>query len=189
MSRPACFGSPVAVSHRCETCLTCSGVRACAEQAAHFVGTLPDTTNTQRERQRLSLVIQALKSIPHAADGVGTPQGKKRAALTPQQESAVQGIGKVAGSMARQLFERGWFDFARRELAAGRNPGRKDWQRILCDRLLRGGIERAHLQIAYQEQLGLTEASARVKVSKAVSVFLVGGLAHEVDGRIVFNPN
>jgi hypothetical protein len=91
--------------------------------------------------------------------------------------------------MAKQLFERGWFDFARRELRAGRNPGRKDWQRIFCAGLLQGGTTRDSLQLAFQEQIGLKSASARVQVSKAVSLFLAGGLVRENAGRLVINPN
>lgn len=98
-------------------------------------------------------------------------------------------LGKAAGSLARQLFERGWFEFAKREMAAGRNPGRNEWQRIFCAALMRGGISRESLQLAYQERLDLTPGSARVRVSKAVSVFHAGRLVVETGGRLVISHN
>lgn len=186
MSHPACFGSPVAVSHLCETCRTCRGNIACLAQAIEFLETLPNSPLTQRERQRIALSRQALAGAPVAPGAVVT---SKRIALSAEQEGVIAGLGKAVASMARQLFERGWYEFARRELKAGRNPGRNDWQRILSAGLIRGGISRDALQLAYQEQLNLTPGSARVRVSKAVSVFLAGRLITEVSGKLVINPN
>lgn len=189
MSRPACYGSPVAVSQGCETCQGCQVRLGCADAALRLVEGMPDSPLLQRERQRLSLARQALGGAPRAEGAGEGARARTRVGLTPEQQRAVASLGKAAGSLARQLFERGWFEFARRELAAGRNPGRNDWQRILCAGLMKGGISRQQLQLAYQEQLELTPGSARVRVSKAVSVFLAGRLVVEVEGRLQINPN
>ncbi len=189
MSHPACFGSPTAVSHACETCQACDGAGACIEQAIAFLETLPNSPMLKTERLRLSMTRQALVRAPHAAVGVTPPARKGRAALTQEQQRIVGSLGKVVGSMAKQLFERGWYDFARRELRAGRNPGRNDWQRIMCAGLLGGGVSRSELQMAFQQQLSITSETARVRVSKAVSLFLAGGLVRENAGRLVINPN
>jgi hypothetical protein len=188
LSHPACFGSPVAVSHLCETCRSCRGSSACLTQAIEFLETLPNSPLTQRERQRIALSRQALASSPAGANstGVGT---SKRVSLNAEQEGVIAGLGKAVASMAKQLFERGWYEFAHRELKAGRNPGRNDWQRILSAGLIQGGISRDALQLAYQKQLNLTPGSARVRVSKAVSVFLAGRLITEVSGVLVISPN
>lgn len=186
MTHPACYGSPTAVSHLCETCRACPAVGACIRQAFSFLDSLPNSPLVQGERQRLSLSRQALSEAPRAALGSGSP---KRIGLTANQEAAIKAVGKSVGSMARQLFERGWFDFARSEIEAGRNPGRNDWQRIFCQALIGGGISRDALQIAYQEQLNLTPGSARVRVSKAVSLFLIGQLVTEFDGKLQFSRN
>lgn len=112
-----------------------------------------------------------------------------RVPLSKQQESTVAHLGKATSSMSRQLFERGWFEFAKSEMRAGRNPGKKGWQQILCDFLMRGGVSRGDLQMAYEQQLNLTPGSARVRVSKAVSVFFAGRLIIESNEKIVLSSN
>lgn len=151
-----------------------------------FLDSLPNSPLVQGERQRLSLSRQALTDAPRA---ISRSVSLQRIGLTAKQEATVKSLGQAVGSMARQLFERGWFDFARTEMAAGRNPGRKDWQRIFCHALIRGGITRDALQLAYQEQLKLTPGSARVRVSKAVTLFLAGRLVVESGGRLQFSHN
>lgn len=178
---PSCFGMVSTISHLSETCCACECATACARTAATWLQSLPDSVPVMRERERIAVTRQALASAPVAGQVVGTVQ---RAPLSADQQAAIGGIGQAVASLARRLFETGWFEFARQELAAGRNPGKKDWQRIFCEGLLAGGISRQGLQLAYQEQLGLTPGSARVRVSKAVSVFLVGGLATEVSGLL-----
>lgn len=181
MRYPACFGSPVTVSHLCETCRACSGKTECADAAAAFFDTLPDTPVLKRERQRIALVRQALTGGTPTGDVPGT---SKRAPLSAEQQAVVAGLSQQTGSLVRQLFEKGWFQFARREMAAGRNPGHRNWQRILCQALMDGGITRPALIQAYQQQLGLTPGSAKVRAHKAVTVFRAGGLLTERNGRI-----
>ncbi len=181
MKYPACFGSPVAVSHLCETCRACCSKSACAHAASAFFDGLPDTPVLKRERQRMALVRQALTELAPIG---AVPGSSKRVPLTAEQQAIVAELSKQTGSLVRQLFEKGWFQFARREMAAGRNPGHKNWQRILCQALMDGGITRPGLIQAYQEQLGLTPGSAKVRAHKAVTVFRAGRLLTERNGHI-----
>lgn len=91
--------------------------------------------------------------------------------------------------MVKNMLEAGWFDFARAELQAGRNPGKKSWQRVLCAGLLSGGITRDALRLAYETELSMTPGSAKVRASKAIATFQAGGLLIERNGRLVLNPN
>lgn len=134
----------------------------------------------------MSLVRQALTSSPQQGQGLGTA---KRVPLSAEQESVLEGMAKQTASLVRQLFEKGWFDFARRELAAGRNPGKKDWQKVLCEALLKGGTSRGDLVIAYQDKLGMTPGSAKVRASKAIAVFIAGKLLVERDGYLHLSLN
>lgn len=183
---PACFGSPTAVSHLCETCRSCVAASACVSQAISLLESFRVTPLLQRERQRLSLFSQVVTDAPRGRQIPDTPT---RTGLTAKQEAVVSGLGSAAGSMARQLFQKGWFSFAKSEMRAGRNPGRNDWQRILCAALMDGGTSRTALQVSYQEQLNLTPGSARVRVSKAVTVFLAGGLLYESNGKLQLSQN
>lgn len=184
MTQPICFGMATAVSDRCETCRQCAQRLACCEQAIAFVEQLPDAALTRRERLRLSKARQRL-DVGGADPGAGEGGGEPAAVLSSAQRHKIEGMGKAVKSIATRMFDSGWFDFAQRELAAGRNPGGKPWQRILFDALLGGGISRSGLQLAYQEQLGMTPGSAQVRASKAVSVFRSGGLLVERDGRLL----
>ena len=186
---PACHGSAVVVSNHCETCQKCKVRDSCVSQAISFVESLTDTPAYRTERERLALVQQALTRDPFDVHGGGTTISKKRIALSAEQEKSVASIGKSAGSIARGLFERSWFEFARSEMRQGRNPGRNEWQKIFCDALINGGTTRNDLQVAYQEQLDLKPDSARVRVSKAISVFHVGRLVVERSGMLLLNPN
>lgn len=186
--RPACFGMPVAVSDLSPTCRECPNQNACTAQALSFLDTLSNTESVKQERQRIALVRQGFASTPHAATD---PEGRAgaRRALTPEQESVVAQLPQQVATMVKKLFASGWFEFARRELHAGRNPGRNDWQRLLCGGLLRGGITRAQLQLAYQDKLGMTAGSAKVRVSKAVATFLAGRLLIEREGSLQLSHN
>lgn len=184
MRAPACHGSPVAVSHLCETCVRCASSSSCLSDASRFLEKLPDSDVTQRERLRIAVVRQALWGSPHEQGG-GPPSTPTRLALTQDQEQLVAGLSAQVGSLVRGLLERGWFEYARRELDHGRNPGRNPWQRLLCAGLMRGGISRADLQMAFEQELSLKPSSAKVRVSKAVGVFLAGRLITEVSGKLV----
>lgn len=186
MSNPACFGSPVAVSHLCETCRVCPGRVACAVTATQFLESFPTSPSITRERERMSLVRQALTSSPAQGQGAGTT---KRVPLNAKQQGVLDGMAKQTASLVRQLFEKGWFDFARREMAAGRNPGKKDWQKLLCEALMNGGTTRADLVMAYRDKLGMTPGSAKVRASKAVAVFTAGNLLVERDGYLYLSLN
>ena len=50
---------------------------------------------------------------------------------------------------------------------------------------MRGGISRADLQMAFEQELSLKPSSAKVRVSKAVGVFLAGRLITEGGGKLV----
>lgn len=139
----------------------------------------------RKEKLRLAMVGKLLADAPQRF-GVG----KHRVALSEQQEARLQGLSQAVASMVRQLRSKGWFEFARRELARGHNPvgqnKRDAWMQVLCEGLLQGGISRRGLCVAYEEKLRMTPGSAKVRVSKAVAVFLEGGLLRETSGRLVF---
>ena len=154
-----------------------------------FLDSLGDTPTLKQERLRLSLTKQALVRAPRTEAGCETVLPKRRAALSEAQERTAASFGRATSVTIRQMFSRGWYDYAKAELHAGRNPGLKKWQSIFCAALIDGGISRASLQLAFQEQLALKPESARVQVSKAVNIFLAGRLVIETHGRLVISPN
>lgn len=189
-ANPACYGSPVAVSHLCDTCRTCAAVSGCALEAARFLEQQPESPLMQRERLRLAVVIQGLGRSPDGCgEGEGAPVREGRLPITAEQRLTLTGLAAPVASMAKKLFERGWFEFARRELLRGRNPGANDWQRVLCRNLIGDGVSRKALLLQYQQELGMKEGSARVRVSRAVSLFTAGGLITEFDGRLQLRRN
>jgi hypothetical protein len=187
---PACYGSPVAVSNLCDTCRACRAASGCTQEALQFLESQPDSPLMQRERLRLAVVSQALVRSPDGAGaGQGAPTREGRLPITAEQRSSLAQLAAPIATMAKKLFERGWFDFARREMTLGRNPGMNDWQRTLCAHLIAGGVSRQGLQLAYQQNLGMTPGSARVRVSRAVCLFTVGGLVTEFDNRLQLRRN
>ena len=88
-----------------------------------------------------------------------------------------------------KLLERGWFDFAKGEIRAGRNPADKGWKKVFCELLINGNATRRDLELAFVEQLDMSPGSARAQVSVGISIFAAGRLATEVSGRVVLNPN
>jgi hypothetical protein len=185
---PGCHGSAVAVSALSPTCQSCGFARSCVGEAGAFLLTLPATPITTRARKSLAVTARALLSKPQTAvEGEGTPEQRPaptstRAPLTAAEESLLACLAKRVRSQAKTLMETGWFDFARGELAAGRNPADKGWRHIFCQQLLAGSATRASLRAAFAEQLDLTPQSAKVQMSTAVSIFAAGQLAVESGG-------
>ncbi len=191
LSNPACFGSPVAISHICPTCRACDANVACARSAEQALLRMPESPLLKSERLRIAVVRQALTSVPlGAVEGEGAPRAKpNRLPLSAQQEEFIASLPQQVASMVRKLQTRGWFEFARSEMLAGRNPGRNDWQKILCAKLIAGGVSRKDLALAYESQLRMTPGSAKVRVSKAVSVFTAGGLLVELSSCLYLRQN
>jgi hypothetical protein len=180
----------VAVSHLCDTCRSCAAASGCTHEALQFLDAQPDSPLMQRERLRLAVVAQALGRPPdQAAEGQGAPAREGRLPITAEQRQVLAQLAAPIATMAKKLFERGWFDFARREMLQGRNPGTTNWQRVLCGHLIGGGISRQALQLEYQQSLGMTAGSARVRVSRAVALFAAGGLVVEFDNRLQLRRN
>lgn len=95
---------------------------------------------------------------------------------------------RVAGP-ANLLRRKGWFTFARDEIAAGRNPATKGWKRVLCQALINGRATRPALLLAFQTELGMKASSAEVALSAGLAIFAAGGLV-KVDGsRVIVSAN
>ena len=152
---------------------------------------MPESPLLKSERLRIAVVRQALTSVPlGAVEGEGAPRAKpNRLPLSAQQEEFIASLPQQVASMVRKLQTRGWFEFGRSEMLAGRNPGRNDWQKILCAKLIAGGVSRKDLALAYESQLRMTPGSAKVRVSKAVSVFTAGGLLVELSSCLYLRQN
>ena len=82
------------------------------------------------------------------------------------------------------MLQTGWFDFARAELEAGRNPAEKGWRHTFCSQLLQGNATRETLRIAFITELELTPDSAKVQLSNALAIFAAGRLAVESRGEL-----
>lgn len=188
MSLPGCFGSPVALHQDCTTCQACPSATACAHASLRFLDARGDGEVVQRERQRIALFLQ-VRTDPPQNSGEGEGAGCTRRALSVEQTERLRTLPTPVATTVRKLFATGWYEFARRELSNGRNPGRAPWQRIVCRALMGPGITRKDLQLAFQTEMALTPASARVRVTRAVQVFLAGGLLLELDGRLQLRLN
>ncbi len=193
---PACYGLPVAVSASSPSCCACPSRVGCAGVAFSFLETLPDDPVTQRERQSLSLTRKALTDVPQVRFGqmgipmvVATSRGVKRLVLSEATLDEISRLPARVASQVRKLSACGWFDFAKVELRAGRNPASKGWKKVFCDLLLAGGCARSALELALVEKMDLTLASARVQVSVGVSIFAAGRLATFQLGRFEVSPN
>lgn len=193
---PGCYGLPSAVSATCRSCVECPVRSGCLVDAGALLERLPDNPLTKRERLSFALTNKALTSVPRRA-GDTNPQltvaassrGLKRVTLAQSEEQMIQTLPDRVAKQVRQLMERGWFDFARSELRAGRNPATKGWKKVLCECLLKGNVSRPGLVLALTEQLNLTPASAKVQASVGISIFAAGRLATEQFGQLVPNLN
>ncbi|MCY1204640.1 hypothetical protein D9M72_161720 [compost metagenome] len=194
---PACHGMASAVSAQSPTCQACPHARSCVRDAALFLVGLPDSEVVRRERQLIVVTGKALLHLPLTrVKGEGAPlvvastRGVQRVSLTPKEEALVQGLPKRVASQVRSLMTTGWFEFARTELLAGRNPADKGWKDTYCRQLLGGQATRETLRLAFMQELNLTAASAKVQLSNALSIFAAGNLAVETGGKLqlVANP-
>lgn len=178
------------MTDQCDTCRACPARAGCVLSAQQFIEAQPDSPLMQRERLRLAVVSQALGRAPQRGGaGEGAPVREGRLPITAEQRSTLAQLAAPVATMARKLFERGWFEFARREMERGRNPGTNEWQRLLCGHLIGQGVSRAALQLQYQQALNLTPGSAKVRVSRAVTLFTAGGLITEFDNRLQLRRN
>lgn len=196
IDNPGCFGLPMAVNASSLSCRACLHSAGCVASAALFLEQLPDSQTTRRERHAIALTrIGLLGAFPSTGEGLPLPvvtestRGLRRVSLTPAQEQMVATFPARIAKPLRQMLERGWFDFAKVEIANGRNPADKGWKKVLCGFLLAGGVTRNDLILAFIEQLKLTPASAITQASVGVAVFAAGHLASEQFGKILFNPN
>ena len=196
IEHPGCFGLPSAVSANSNSCRVCPSRVGCVYEASAFLDSLPNNPLTQRERLTLTVTRQALTSSPRAGEGsevspvvVASSRGVRRIALTQAQLDYIAPLPQKVASQVKKLMERGWFEFAKAELRAGRNPAAKGWQRVLCATLLKGGATRATLELAFVEQLGMTSKSARVQLSVGLAIFAAGRLATEKFGQVSLSPN
>lgn len=196
VERPGCFGLPTAVSANSASCRSCPVQAACLFEAGSLLDTLPNNPLTQRERLSLSLTRRALAGLPQRGNLPAQPapvatsvRGIQRQALSAAQEQAFCYLPSGLARQARELAARGWFELARSELRAGRNPAAKGWRRVFCGVLLTGGCSRDHLILALMEQLSLGQDTARVQVSKGLSLFAAGRIATEQGGHFALLPN
>jgi hypothetical protein len=161
-----------------------------------LLGELPDGPGVARARLDLVVAQKVLVPAPPTRGNVrvarsvaASTRGVIRMTITPQEQEAISLAPKRVQTQIRRMFELGWFDHARAELVAGRNPADKGWKHVLCAALLTGQMSRADLQMAFQTQLDLVPASAKVKLSDAMAVFAAGRLVIEIDGRVRFASN
>lgn len=196
IDNPGCFGLPMAVNASSSSCRACLYSGGCLTAATLFLEQLPDNQTTRRERQAIALTRIGLVGAPApAGEGLPLPvvtessRGLRRISLTPAQDQMVSTFPPRIAKPLRQMLERGWFDFAKVEIANGRNPADKGWKKVLCSFLLNGGVTRDDLILAFTQQLNLKPASATTQASVGIAVFAAGHLASERFGKILFNPN
>lgn len=193
---PGCYGLPSAVSATSPSCQECPSRGGCLFEAAQFLEQLPCNPLTKRERQSFAITQRAYASVPRGAGDTSTcktvvasTRGLKRVALRSDEEALLRTLPERVAKQLRQLLERGWFDFAKTELRAGRNPATKGWKRVFCDAILQGQATRASLALALVQKLDLTPESARVQTSVGIAIFAAGRLATEQFGQLVFSHN
>lgn len=197
MTAPGCFGSPTVVSALAISCRSCPHAAGCLVEAAGMLDQMGQGEIVQRARLTLAVTSQALLRTPPADDTPDTTpvveasrRGVQRLALTVEQLAFCAQLPARVGSKVRTLMERGWYEFARSELAAGRNPAPKDgWLKVTCQLLLAGKpFNRAELQQCFVTQLDLSPASAKVQASLAISTLAAGRLVSETAGQITVVP-
>lgn len=192
---PGCYGEPIAISASSPSCCICPWQQGCLSEAEKLLGEMPDTPEIKRERQSFAVTWIAFTSVPAVTDR-GNPQrtvvassrGLKRIVLSKEQSSLVACLPKRIATQARQLMERGWFDYAKSELSQQRNPANKGWKKVFCEELMNRRATRKSLEVALSSQLALTPHSARVQTSVGIAIFAAGRLATEQFDRIVLNP-
>ena len=196
IEHPGCYGLPTAVSATSPSCRDCPSRGGCVYEAFLLLDSLPVNPLTQRERLTLTVTRQALAASPRARGRAVVPplvvassRGVKRIALNQEQLAHVAALPAKVASQVKKLLERGWFEFAKGELRAGRNPASKGWQRILCAHLLTGGATRTQLELALVTELQISPPSARVQLSVGIAIFAAGRLAIETFGQVKLLPN
>lgn len=175
MFRPGCYGSFIAITHLSETCRACVHSDSCGREAGRALEEMEVSPAVLNERKRLAAAVQGLRI-----------SGKSTVAMVTQAElERLSTLPAAVSTMVKKKLKGGWFEFARQELRAGRNPGSKPWEKLLCAALLEGGISQRDLTLAFQTQLGMTPGSAKVRACKALAVFREGLLARERGGLVV----
>ena len=196
IEHPGCHGLPTAISAKSPSCQVCTFRSDCAHQAFAMLDSLPNNPLTQRERLSLTVTRIALAGMPQRSGDTSVPKApvesvwvSGRVALSLEVLDSLSRLPARVAKQTRQLMERGWFVFARAELAAGRNPASKGWKRIFCAALLTPQCDRASLELALVEQMNLTPGSARAQVSFGIAIFAAGRIATERFGSFSLTPN
>lgn len=177
--KPACFSS-VTVSDQSATCHKCPYRASCAEGAYAFLDQFRGRPTIDRERQRIAQVALVFSPV------------KKEAAIDGAKPVPVK--PKPKGSATKRASDRreetGAFALAARELAAGRNPGKKPWEVVLFDLVLQGIATRKKLVRTYMEdpRTRYTYGSARTRACTALAMFQEALLLRETEEGIALHP-
>ena len=193
-SNPGCFGLPSAISSASASCGACAVKGHCAKQGYLLLERLPDKVLVMREKQALAMTVKALLERSESS-GKGlhypvikiTRYGLKRVELTPVQETYLRSLPRKVGDQTRQLMEKGWFDFAKQEIAAGKNPALKGWRQVACQRLIeKKKTSWSELSQALVAELGLTPKSANTQASIGIAILEAGGLVQANESGELF---
>lgn len=181
---PFCLGLPSVVSATSSVCVRCTEVRKCLTLAETRLAAMPDLPEVDTARRNVAVARSALAG-PTTAPAKASTRGVVRRKLTERELSRIKGLPPRVACQVRTLLERGWFEFARVELAAGRNPAKKGWMRVVFQQILERRATRESIKLAFVEELGMKPKSAIVQASLGIATLVALDLVREVAGRIV----
>lgn len=186
---PVCFASVAFSDPTGPVCSGCSLAVACHGGALQRLELLPDTVETRSARVRLESAGRAMAGQGRVGLQVSR-RGVARRELTADESHRLRSLPARARSQARRLAERGWFDYARAQLAAGRMPAGIEGSKlaVALRRMLTGDCGRHDLVAAFVMS-GNTPGAAQVEATTAASVLHYGRLATSYADRFVLNPN
>lgn len=185
-TKPICFMS-LQVSDKCEACNKCPHRAECVDGAYAFLDTWRGTATIDAERQRIALVAQQLvrSNMPKKAIEGAKPTTEP----VPAPKSR---IGNAAVKRASTRAEKsGKFALYARELKAGRNPGKKGWEIVFFDLLLRGNMTREKLVRTYMEdhRTAYTKGSAKTRACTAIAMFQEALFIRADEVNITIHPH
>lgn len=158
------------VSSRCARCVNCPHRVECADGAYAFLDQWKGSAIIDAERQRIALTAKQLtaRSEPEQSviDGA---KPKPEQTKTKPRKRGNRAVKRAGGRSEKS----GLFALYARELAAGRNPGKKPWEIVFFELLLAGNMTRSKLVRTYIDDFRTCYkyGSARTRACTAITMF------------------
>lgn len=209
-STPGCYGAISVFSRDSNVCRECGCIEACGKEAMltlESIRGLIDVSDIIRKHDAIKVKLESgieekvTEDVSDIAVQSKIQEATERISkkeiiefsISSKDEAVISAISaKNPKKLAETLCKSGLLSQIREDIKEGRNAMSDRQPRFVAvaiDCLIAGGFTRKELKSTFIERLDWTEGSALSHVGIVLPVLTGFGLAQEIEGRIVVNPD